>query len=208
MHMRRPHSAAVCLLALCVAGCAPYRAAFVESGHSTVGVSDLQKPPEPLPVRVRVQFLANGEHKPNADGLVMKDVDDALAASGVLVRVQGDTGIGVLEVTVDDRYDNSSSTAHGFINGLTFGEVTRTTRDDYVVTLNFRNTAGLTRAGHYTHAIITEAGKGPPPDRGRAMTPEQAFSVVISQSLLAFLGDLQAVDGNEQSILFMRAHPQ
>jgi hypothetical protein len=195
--------ASILLLALAATGCSELSYSYIESGHSVTGLGELHRPARPAVVVVNAQFYSNGKRQPDGDAAVKEEVDKDLLASGVLRPVEPSRRkAAVLKIDVDNRYDTGQAAKGGLMSGLSFGLVKATTRDDYHITLDYRDPYGLRRMGSYTHAIVTKAGGGKPPEKGRPLDPRDAFTVVIWQTMLDFLGDMQAV-GNSKSVMFV-----
>jgi hypothetical protein len=152
---------------------------------------------------VRAHFLENGKRRPQLDSSLAAYVARTLAASGVLYPASTGHVKAVLEITMDDRYNAGAARGGGLLSGITFGRSWHTARDDYNIAITYRGGNGVRRTGYYRHAIVTLSGRGPPQGRGRPLKPEEAVAVVINQTVMNFLGDMQAVKDNAAPVLFV-----
>jgi hypothetical protein len=203
---RRTTTAIVVALTLGAAGCVSVRS-YVEEGHAAAGYRDLQPQDAPLPVRLSVKFLHNGVPYPPADGELYNEVSRVLRDSGVMISARGDVHA-ALEVVVDDRYDENVARKRGLLTGLSEGGIASQVRDDYEFTLSFTQEGGAPRIGHYRHAIISVAGNQPPPTRGaRALDPQDAFAVVVRQTVLDFLADVQGLGDSRMPVIMVPTTP-
>jgi hypothetical protein len=202
MRTRPSQSAAFLLVALTATACATD--SYIESGHATTAVNELHPPATPALVLVQAQFYANGRRLPAGDSVVMAEVIKDLAASRMM-RPVASSGrkTGVLKIDVNNRYDAGQATIAGLLNGLSLQGVRTTTRDNYDITMDYDGPSGVRRMGSYSHAILSTEGGGPPPANGRPVAVNDAFQVVIWQTVLDFLGDMQAVGNDNTSILFV-----
>lgn len=192
--------------ALGVAGCVSVRS-YVEEGHAAAGYHDLKRLDPPLPVVLSVQFLHNGKHYPPADRDLYNEVSRVLRESGVMISARGDVHA-TLQVVVDDRYDETLARQRGLLTGLSEGQYASQVRDDYDFTLTFTRAGGEPRIGHYRHAIITVAGRQPPPTHsGRALDPQDAFAVVVRQTVLDFLADVQDLGSTGTPVIMVPTTP-
>jgi hypothetical protein len=202
--MRTPlkQAAAILVLALSTTACLPV--SYIESGHSATGVSELRRPATPTPVFVKVQFYANGERQPDGDSMVKAEVVKDLIASKVLRPVASTRKAAILRIDVDNRYKVGQATGAGLLDGLTFGLAKAETRDDYHIAVDYRDPSGRRRMGSYTHAIVSASTIAKRPKNARPLDDvNDAFQVVIWQTVLDFLGDLQAVGNSGMSIMFV-----
>ena len=184
------------LLALCSSGCAGTGSVYVEDGHDSADYSDIEPRDPPMPVHVDCQFLRNGEPHPEVNGVLCSEVVRVLQNTRTLAPAGRGTAA-TLKVTVDDRADISRAFNGGLITGLTQGLIGVETRDDYHFTYSLLKVQSKPQTGLYRHAMITVAGNVPTPSSGRPLTADDAFTVIVKQSVLAFLADVQSSPSGE-----------
>ena len=190
---------ACCALTLAAGGCVTVHS-YVETGHDAADFRDLHPRNPPTPVQLKVSFSVNGSPDQNAQAntVLFNEVVRTLRRTGVLVPVQDPTAP-MLQVEVDDQYDKGIASHNGWISGLSLGSSGSTTRDEYHFnfTLLPHEAGGKPRTALYTHAMITLVGNAPPPGYGQPQDMDQAFAVIVKQSVLEFLHDMEGTDGGE-----------
>jgi hypothetical protein len=190
--MRPSLNLMVCsLLALCSAGCVSVNS-YVENGHNLADFRELHGNGQPQPVRVVVDFKTNGKSRPVLDQRVANIVIQVLSRTNVLMPVSGNPDT-ILKVVVDDRYDADQARGEGMETGMTFGAAGVLTRDDYHFFISLQGPDGKPRVGSYRHAMITVAGRAAktPPSYGQPLSADAAFDVIVKQSILEFLANVQ-----------------
>jgi hypothetical protein len=192
---------AVGLSALAASGCVSVQS-YVENGHDKADFRELTPRSPPTPVRVSVNFSVNGQPRPEVDGAVFNEVVRVLQQTRVLQPVQGDPGLS-LQVEVNDVTDIDSDKNGGWLSGLTLGQVGRTSRDDYHFSYSLLGSASGSKpqTGLYQHAMITVVGRAAPPSYGRPHTINEAFAIIVRQSVLEYLHDFQGIDPNTPVML-------
>ncbi|MGD0801903.1 MAG: hypothetical protein ABR906_11355 [Terracidiphilus sp.] len=184
----------VIILALLVGGSgyAVASKSYVDPSYGKVQYSDIVKPAQPYRVRLVVEFQRNGQHLPAVDGELMKQVNRVIQASGFAIQVSGgDTSMDELDITVNNVADLGEARRKGFETGATFFLKGSTVTDYYEMSATAK-IAGqtITKTG-YKHAIHTTVGLARGPKDLPSMTVDEAFSKVVEQLVLNFLGDLQ-----------------
>ncbi len=185
-----------CLFALTASGCVSTNA-YVEVGHDKSDFRELQPRNPPTPVRVTAEFQVNGEPRPAVNQAVYNEVVRVLQRTRMLQPVSGDPGL-TLKVIVDDTADLDQVSHQGLITGLTEGLSGSIARDDYHFTYVLQSSRGKKpQTGLYKHAMITVSGRAAPPSYGQPHSIEDAFSLIVKQSVLEFLSDVQSINGDE-----------
>lgn len=196
----RLQSVAACALAVLASGCVPQHF-FVEEGHTHTDFHDIKARDPVTPVRVDVDFRRNGQPYPLANPTLAREVNQVLRRSHVLWPVADAPA--VLKVVLDNRYDEAQARSSGFMTGFTEGFVGTNVKDEYVFTLTYKDASGQPRSGRYVHAIETVEGNSKAVSKARPLdSPSEAFTVVVKQSVLDFLADLQAVGDSDEPIMF------
>lgn len=190
MTLRRP-GVAVCLFALALTGCVTPKA-YVENGHDKADYRELFPRNPPTQVQVVAEFRINGQPHPEVNTAVFNEVVKVLQQTRVLQPVNGDPGL-TLHVTVDDIADLDAASSSGWSSGLTEGLSGNLTRDDYHFKYSLQGHSGLPQTGLYHHAMITVTGRAVPPSYGQAHTTNQAFAIIVKQSVLEYLHDFQGI---------------
>lgn len=183
---------AVCCVALAVSACVPPRS-YVENGHDKADFRELTPRTPPTQVRVEADFRINGQPHPEVNAAVFNEVVRVLQQTRVLQPVQGDPGL-TLRVTVDDVTDLDADKSAGWVTGLTFGAAGHVTRDDYHFNYSLLGASGKPQTGLYQHAMITVVGRAVPPSYGLAHSINEAFAIIVKQSVLEYLHDFQGID--------------
>jgi hypothetical protein len=191
--MKKSRSLAVCLFALAASGCVSVQS-YVENGHDKADFRELIPRNPPTPVRVVVDFTVNNQPHPDINMAVFSEVVRVLQRTRVLQPVAGDPGL-TLHVTVNDVSDVDSDKSAGWVSGLTLGQIGQTTRDDYHFNYSLQGSAGgKPQTGLYEHAMITVIGRDPPPNSGQPHSINEAFAIIVRQSVLEYLHDFQGID--------------
>jgi hypothetical protein len=188
-----------CLFALTAGGCVSTNA-YVENGHDKADFRELQPRNPPTPVHVTAEFRVNGEPRPEIDQAVLNEVVRVLQRTRVLQPVSGDPGV-TLKIIVDDTVDLEEARRQGLITGLTEGLSGIITTDEYHFTYVLQSSGGKPQTGLYKHAMITVSGRAVPPSYGQPHSSDEAFSIIVKQSVLEFLSDVQSINGDEPVML-------
>lgn len=191
MTLRRP-GVAICLIALVLGGCVSPKA-YVENGHDKADYRELLPRNPPTQVQVVVDFRVNGQPHPEVNHAVFNAVVKVLQQTRVLQPVDGDPGL-TLHVTVDDIADLDAATSGGWMSGLTEGLAGNLTRDDYHFNYSLQGRSGLPQTGLYRHAMITVTGRAVPPSYGQPHSGNEAFAIIVKQSVLEYLHDFQSIN--------------
>jgi len=184
-----------CLFALAASGCVSTNA-YVEVGHDKTDFRELQPRNPPTPVRVTAEFQVNGEPRPAVNQAVYNEVVRVLQRTRMLQPVSGDPGL-TLKVIVDDTSDLDQIRHQGLVTGLTEGLSGSIARDEYHFTYVLSSGGKKPQTGLYKHAMITVSGHAAPPSYGQPHSIEDAFSLIVKQSVLEFLSDMQSIEGDE-----------
>lgn len=189
------------LIALGCAGCVSVNS-YVEDGHNLADFHDLHGNGQPQPVRVVVEFKSNGQRQPKLDPRVYNTVVEVLQHTKVLAPVSGDPGT-TLKIVIDDRYDDDQARGEGMETGMTFGVAGVKARDDYHFFMTLQGSTGAPRVGSYRHAMITVGGRASktPPSYGQPLSADNAFDVIVKQSVLEFLANIQAA--GDEPVIFV-----
>jgi hypothetical protein len=187
--------------ALCNSACVPINA-YVENGHNEADFRDLHGNGPPQQVRVAVEFDVNGKRKPEVEPRVYNTVLVVLQHTNVLQPVNGDPD-STLKIVVDDTFDPNQIRNDALQTGVTMGMTGVTARDTYHFFMTLKGPEGKPRVGSYRHAMITVAGRDAktPPSYGQPLSADEAFDVIVKQSILEFLSDLQSEHGDEPVML-------
>jgi len=190
-----------CLFALAASGCVSTNA-YVENGHDKADFRELKPRTPPTPVHVVAEFRVNGASRPGVDPAVFNEVVRVLQHTRVLQPVSGDAGM-TLKVIVDDIANLDELRKQGLMTGLTEGLSGNIARDDYHFTYTLQASDGSKppQTGLYRHAMITVSGRAVPPSYGQPHGLDEAFSIIVKQSVLEFLSDIESVDGDEPVML-------
>ena len=167
--------------------------AYVDPEYHHATFSSLQRPAEPIPVVVSVQWERNGVPYPAYDSHFQSEVVQTLGSSGVFAPVLFGSGSGVnAQITIvgNDIYDASGAFSKGFGTGLTFGAVGNVVSDNYEFTFAYRNGSDNYQ-NTYRHAILTTVGNAAAPVAAPPTTPADASHQVIQDVTLNFVDDLQ-----------------
>lgn len=192
-NMNKSRSLAVCLFALAASGCVSVQS-YVETGHDKADFRELIPRNPPTPVRVLVDFHINNQPHPEVNMAVFSEVVKVLQRTRVLQPVSGDPGL-TLHVSVNDVSDVDSDRSSSWWTGFTFGQIGNTTRDDYHFSYSLQASAGgKPQTGLYEHAMITVVGRAAPPSYGQPHSINEAFAIIVRQSVLEYLHDFQGID--------------
>jgi hypothetical protein len=174
-----------------LAGCASI-SFYTDAERHQAYYAELRRGAAPTTVRLESVFLRADQRAPDADAGLRHEVLRVLRETGVY-SVTDDASAPVLKVIVDDDpAGGKKSRRRFFFTGAMFRSATVPT-DLYQVTINYRDTDGRERYGHYERGLWTAVGKPEvAADRGRYDSPDAAFGAVIEDTLLSFLRGLKA----------------
>ena len=194
---------AVCLVALAVSGCVTPKA-YVENGHDKADYRELLPRNPPTQVQVVAEFRINGQPHPEVNHAVFNQVVRVLQQTRVLQPVQADPGL-TLRVLVNDETDLDAATSAGWAAGLTEGFSGHVTRDDYHFIYSLQAPGGKPQTGLYQHAMLTVLGRAVPPSYGQAHSTNEAFFIIVKQSVLEYLHDFQNINPGDAVMLVPEA---
>ena len=166
--------------------------AYVDPAFREAKAGEIKAPKTQYPVSLQVQFQRNGEALPVADAELRSAVEQALAASGVLV-VDAKGSPLVLSVVANNLADIGDATAKGFGTGLTFGAVGTTVTDYYEFQVSLTDADGKAVGRQYKHAIHTVIGiDDAPVSCVEPVALAEAFVMVVRDVVDNFLKAMQA----------------
>jgi len=185
----------VLFFALAAGGCVSNNV-YVENGHDKADFRDLRPRDPPTPVLVVADFRVNGQARPEVNPQVFGEIVRVLQRTRVLKPVSTDPGVS-LTVIVDNTVDLNQAGKQGFMTGLTEGLVGSMVKDNYRFTYTLQKKGGKPQTALYQHALITVSGREAPPSYGQPHGIDDAFAIVVKQSVLEFLSDIQSINGDE-----------
>lgn len=181
------------ILVLCVGfltSCAAPQA-YVDPQYHKAGYESIQRPAQPIPVKVEAQFQRNGSPLPEANAELQGHVERTLRATGVFTPTKDQSAQVSIDVTANNIADLAAARAKGFKTGLTFYGSGSVIDDNYEFTFSYRNAEGKERKSMYEHAIHTAIGRMEVPAGQSPTTVTDAFGRVTEDSVLNFVKDLQ-----------------
>lgn len=166
--------------------------AYVDPAFREAQLGEIKPAKVPYPISLQVQFLRNGEALPVADAELRAAVEQALAASGVLV-VDANGSPMALNIVANNLADIGDASAKGFGTGLTFGAVGTTVTDYYEFQVSLTAADGKAVNRQYKHAIHTVIGNDDAPVAGvQPVALTDAFAMVVRDVIDNFLKAMQA----------------
>lgn len=180
---------ALLLASALTSGCISVKS-YPDPSVTVLKYESLQRPAEPLKLRVTVEFQRNGTHMDKVDKSVQDKVERILRASGVVVPV-ADAAAGEFHVVLNNLANKADAATKGAATGLTFGLVANTVKDQYEMSVTITaNGNTFTRTG-IQNAIFTIVGSGSGPAGVETMPVGTAFDKVLEQMLITALKDYQ-----------------
>lgn len=178
--------ASVSLLSACISS-----RAYVDQQYHKASYDSIQRLSTPVPVKLDVHFLRNGQPSPAVDDELRGHVERTLRASGVFTPTS-DASVSVsLGVTANNIADLAAARAKGFGTGLTFGAAGSMVDDNYEFKFSFHNGANQETEAVYQHAIHTAIGNTNGPAGATPTTLAAAFGRVVEDVVLNFVKELQ-----------------
>ena len=174
---------------LALTGCLTPKS-FVDPSFPKVTYEDLKRRPEPLRLKVDVEFQRMGERFLRAETLLKDNTERILRASGIIVPA-ADQGEGAIRVVVNNTGDVGEARAKGFGTGLTFGAVGNTVTDRYEMSVTIVASGKTVTKTGIKHAIHTAIGNTETPPGLEVMLPNVAFERALEQMLLRALQEMQ-----------------
>lgn len=186
--LRRTTTLTLALFCALTTGCISPRS-FVDPSFPMGRYENVERLPQPLPLRVVVAFERNGTPFPRAEPELRDITERTLRGSGVIFP-NGDAE-GEIRVVVNNVADRAAAVAQGAGTGLTLGLVGTTVTDAYEmsVAVTYRGRT-VTRTG-LKHALRTAIGNTSLPPGVEATTTSIAFARVVEAMLLRALADMQ-----------------
>jgi hypothetical protein len=176
-----------------LSACSIATRAYVEPAHHQATADAIRPLAQPIPVKVIARFQVNGKPAPAADAGLQRQLEQALANSGVFAPGADDAGAPRIEVTANDSSDLASARHRGYHTGLTLGSSGSLIDDDYDFTVAYRDMHGADYQAVYRHATHTAIGNHVSGPAGVApTTPEDAFHQVVNDVVMNFVWDLQS----------------
>lgn len=144
-----------------------------------------------MPVRLEVVFQRNGANLPKVLKQVRPMVEQTLQKSGAF-SMSSDASAPLLRVTINNVADMREAAKKGFVTGLTFGGKGSTVEDFYEARIELQS-GGTTVQKNYKHVLHSTVGNAAAPVQGvTAVTPAQAFAVVVQDIMLNFVQDMKS----------------
>ena len=163
---------------------------MVDTTVPKVAYDDVTKRPQPLQLKLSVEFQRNGQPFPNADAMLRDNAERVLRASGVIVPVASSPE-GEIRIVVNNIADMGDAVAKGFGSGLTLGLVGTTVTDAYQMEVTLTSSGKTIRRDNVKHALHTAIGNTTFPEGTEVLEPATAFGRVVEQMLLRVLRDMQ-----------------
>ena len=162
--------------------------------HAYLGADyerNLAPPPrpaaQPVPVRIVAEFRVNGELSPGASQVLARETRRVLGDSGAW-QPAADAGL-LLRISVDDRADLHQAAHEGFMTGLSAGHSGEATEDRYELALSLEGARGVVHSGRYPALLTTTALRRVPASYGQPRTAEDAFDIIVRNTLNRFLAE-------------------
>jgi hypothetical protein len=163
---------------------------MVDPGFQKVTYDDVKRLPEPLRLKLAVEFQRNGQHLPKADSTIQDRAETVLRASGVITPT-ADGPDGDIRIVVNNVSDKGTAIAKGIGTGLTFGLATSTVTDSYEMDVMINSKGKTAEKRGIRHAMHTTVGSALLPEGAEALPPSTAFGRVFEQMLLYALKEMQ-----------------
>lgn len=163
---------------------------YVDPQYRRASYEQIQRPSEPVSVRIDARFQRNGQAYPAVDAQLREIVVRTLRATGTFIPSAD--SLAVVHVVANNIADLAAARAKGFGTGLTLGAVGSTVDDSYEFTFSYRGDDGQEHESTYHHAIHTTVGNVATPPGATSTTPENAFEKVVEDVTLNFVQDLQS----------------
>ena len=114
-------TAIVLTFLICGAGYAAASKSYVDPSYGKVQYSDIVKPAQPYKLKLKVEFQRNGQHLPQVDGVIMRQVDRVIRATGFAIPVpDGETGSDEISIVLNNIADIAQAKKKGYVTGSTF----------------------------------------------------------------------------------------
>ena len=170
-------------------GCMTTRS-YVDPTYRKATLESIQRPAQPMPVKVDVQFLRNGQRLPAVDFEVRDAVERTLTRTGVFTPATADTQA-TISVSANNIADLAAARKAGFKTGLTFGGAGSTVQDNYEFACSYQGAAGAKKELAYQHTLHTTIGNADAPAGMTPTTPAAGFVQIVEDVVLNFVKDLQ-----------------
>lgn len=180
---------ALSVLVATLSGCVTPHA-YVDPQYQKASFDSIQRPAQPVPVKVEVHFQRNGAAYDKVDKTLQADVEQSLKKIGVFAPSAA-TAAGTITVTADNIADLDDARSKGFKVGLSFGAAGQTVDDNYEFVCVYK-AGGADKSFSYHHVIHSTIGNAAAPIAGVApLKPADAFQKVVEDIMVNFVKDLQ-----------------
>ncbi len=193
-------TAIVLTLLICGAGYAAASKSYVDPSYGKVQYSDIVKPAQPYKLKLNVEFQRNGQHLPQVDSAIMRQVDRVIRATGFAIPVtDGEAGSDEISIVLNNIADIAQAKKKGYVTGSTFYLKGSVVTDYYEMQASATIAGKIITKSGYKHAIHTTIGLAKGPKGVPSMTAAEAVDKVVEELILNFLGDLQKSELNSPS---------
>ena len=158
-------------LLICGAGYATASKSYVDPSYGKVQYSDIIKPAQPYKLRLKVEFQRNGQHLPQVDSELMRQVDHVIRATGFAIPIpEGEAGADELSIVVNNIADLAEAKRKGYVTGGTLFLKGSVVTDYYEMHATATIASRTIAKSGYKHAIHTTIGRAKGPEGVPAMT--------------------------------------
>jgi len=162
--------------------------------HAYLGADyerNLAQPPplsaQPVPLRIAAEFRVNGQLSDGASQVLAREVKRVLEDGGAYRPAP--EAERVLRVSVDDHADLHQASHEGFMTGLSVGHSGEAAEDRYDFALALEGPRGIVHSARYQPVLTTTALRQVPASYGTPRTADDAFDVIVRNSVNRFLAE-------------------
>ena len=192
-------TAIVLALLICGAGSAAASKSYVDPSYGKVKYSDIVKPDHPYKLKLKVEFQRNGQHLPQVDSVILRQVDRVIRATGFAVPDPTSEGSDEMSIVLNNIADIAQAKRKGYVTGSTFYLKGSVVTDYYEMQASATISGKTITKSGYKHAIHSTIGLAKGPKGMPPMTAVEAVDKVVEELVLNFLGDLQKSELNDPS---------
>ena len=191
---------------LSLSGCLSYKG-YVDPNYEQASLDEIQEVENPHKIRIKTEFLVNGEPQPDAQNEIDLLVNDVFVKSGVVFPSRASDRI--INITINNVGSTGAAATKGVVTGLTLGAVGAAVQDKYEVDIVLSNAAGEELTNNsYTQVLHSTIGNKGAPIKGATPYKDgtKAFQKILENVIFSFIKDMQAI--NELTILFTESPEQ
>ena len=163
---------------------------YLDPQYPQLSVASIAQPAQAIPVKVSVNFQAQGKDVPTANAELKAIVERSLRSTAVFSPTES-ISTPSLYVNINNTGDQQQAKNQGLATGLTFGAVGSKITDYYDINFKYNDAQGVAHDASFKHAIITTIGNAKGPEGQKALSIPTAFNQIVESVVIGFVKKFQ-----------------